>query len=182
MNSVRQNKTIHEDAGDFRLLTIGLNTPLPEKIQVSGFVSRPSRAGLYREGVPNSDLAFSSGSAGTDLAGDDLTEGSRLYLTSKRIGDATVSAAALLMLFPVLVVIALLVFAEDRGPALYHQERVGKNGRRFRFYKFRSMVQNADALKAEIQAKNEASGQIFKIKDDQRVTRIGRVLRRYSLD
>ncbi|MES2464726.1 MAG: sugar transferase [Armatimonadota bacterium] len=104
------------------------------------------------------------------------------YLVAKRTGDLAAVTATLVILLPVMAVIALIVWAQDRGPILYSQERVGKDGRSFRFYKFRSMVQNADALKAAIQSSNEASGPIFKMKNDPRTTPAGRVLRRYSLD
>jgi lipopolysaccharide/colanic/teichoic acid biosynthesis glycosyltransferase len=106
----------------------------------------------------------------------------RAYLLLKRAGDVVGAAAVLVILLPVLAVIALLIWAQDRGPVLYHQKRVGKDGRLFTFYKFRSMVREADALKAVIEARNEADGPIFKMKQDPRVTRVGRVLRRYSLD
>ena len=65
---------------------------------------------------------------------------------------------------------------------LYHQPRMGRDGRLFRFYKFRSMVRNADAIKATLHEHNEAEGPIFKMRNDPRVTRVGRILRKYSLD
>jgi len=68
------------------------------------------------------------------------------------------------------------------GPALYWQERTGKNGKTFRFYKFRSMVRNADEIKRALAEENEATGPIFKMRNDPRITRTGRILRRYSLD
>ena len=100
----------------------------------------------------------------------------------RRALDIAVSSSALLILTPLLGTLALLVWAEDRGPILFHQQRVGQNGRCFAFYKFRSMVPNAEALKASLAEQNEATGPIFKMKKDPRITRIGRVLRRYSLD
>jgi lipopolysaccharide/colanic/teichoic acid biosynthesis glycosyltransferase len=84
--------------------------------------------------------------------------------------------------FPLFLLIAIAICLEDAGPILYYQTRVGKNGDLFRFYKFRSMVRNADEIKAQLEAQNEAIGPIFKIRNDPRVTRVGRVLRRYSLD
>jgi lipopolysaccharide/colanic/teichoic acid biosynthesis glycosyltransferase len=107
---------------------------------------------------------------------------SPLYEYSKQVTDVLAAAVILLALAPLFFLVALLVYLEDQGPIFYHQERVGRDGRRFRFYKFRSMVQNADAVKAQLMAQNEASGPIFKMKHDPRVTRVGRVLRRYSLD
>ena len=100
----------------------------------------------------------------------------------RRALDIAVSVTALTLLAPLLASVAVLVWAEDRGPVLFHQERVGQGGERFAFYKFRSMVVNAESLKESLSAQNEASGPIFKMKQDPRITRIGRVLRRYSLD
>jgi lipopolysaccharide/colanic/teichoic acid biosynthesis glycosyltransferase len=96
--------------------------------------------------------------------------------------DIVVSAGALLVLAPVFGTIAALVWVEDRGPILFSQQRVGQGGKCFPFYKFRSMVPHAEALKKSLQTQNEATGPIFKMKNDPRITRIGRTLRRYSLD
>jgi|GEM_PF-1396597 Sugar transferases involved in lipopolysaccharide synthesis len=105
-----------------------------------------------------------------------------LYGIVKRILDVTASLLVLLLGFPIFALIAFLIWREDRGPVLYSQSRVGRGGRQFKFYKYRSMVRNADDLKATLAARNEAEGPIFKMKDDPRITRVGRVLRRYSLD
>jgi lipopolysaccharide/colanic/teichoic acid biosynthesis glycosyltransferase len=112
---------------------------------------------------------------------DNLTNDKRnispIYLSAKRITDIVVSLA-----FMILLIIGLCVALEDRGPILYYQTRVGKNGRHFRFYKFRSMVVNADALKDKLAKQNESTGPAFKMRNDPRVTRIGRFLRKTSLD
>lgn len=110
------------------------------------------------------------------------SEPSFLYTGTKRSIDVIVSGTLLVLLFPVFFIVALLVFFEDRGPILYYQTRVGRGGERFQFYKFRSMVTNADKIKAQLQTQNEANGPIFKMKNDPRITRIGRFLRRYSVD
>jgi lipopolysaccharide/colanic/teichoic acid biosynthesis glycosyltransferase len=89
---------------------------------------------------------------------------------------------ALILLFPVLLLVGLAIVLEDGGPVLYYQSRVGQNGKLFRFYKFRSMVKNADAIKEQLAALNEADGPIFKMKNDPRITRVGRFLRRSSVD
>ena len=78
--------------------------------------------------------------------------------------------------------IAAMIKLTSKGPVLFRQERVGRNGRRFTFYKFRSMVLDADRRKAELQHLNEMDGPVFKIKNDPRVTRVGRFLRKFSLD
>jgi len=90
------------------------------------------------------------------------------------------SLVGLLLLAIVFLPLALAIKLDSPGPILYAQERHGLLGKTFRIYKFRSMVQNAEALKAQV--KNEASGLIFKNQDDPRVTKIGRFLRRSSLD
>lgn len=105
-----------------------------------------------------------------------------LYLACKRLFDVTLSMGALILLFPLLLLVGLAIVLEDGGPILYYQSRVGRDGRPFRFYKFRSMVKNADAIKEQLAALNEADGPIFKMKNDPRITRIGRFLRRSSVD
>jgi len=104
------------------------------------------------------------------------------YSVLKRVGDIAGSGLALVVLSPVMGAIALFVVLQDRGPVLYSQDRVGRDGKTFRFYKFRSMVRDADRRKKELARANEADGPIFKMKDDPRVTAVGRFLRRYSLD
>lgn len=100
----------------------------------------------------------------------------------KRVTDFTLSAIALSILLVPLVIIALLVKMTSKGPILFMQKRVGMNGRVFYCLKFRTMVVNAEALKSSLQHLNEMSGPVFKIKNDPRITGIGRVLRKYSLD
>jgi exopolysaccharide biosynthesis polyprenyl glycosylphosphotransferase len=100
----------------------------------------------------------------------------------KRLLDLAVSAAALVLLAPLLVVTAIAVRLTSRGPVFYRQERVGMHGRRFQMLKFRSMVVDADDRRASLAAKNERTGPVFKIALDPRVTRVGRVLRKYSID
>jgi exopolysaccharide biosynthesis polyprenyl glycosylphosphotransferase len=105
-----------------------------------------------------------------------------LLLAAKRLIDVAVSAAALLVSAPLCLLLALLIKLDSRGPVLFVQERVGLGGRRFRFYKFRTMVADAERRQAGLEELNEASGPIFKLRDDPRVTRVGRVLRKLSLD
>ena len=88
----------------------------------------------------------------------------------------------LICLLPLFVVIAIAIMIDNPGPILFSQVRIGRNNQPFRFYKFRSMVRNAAALQAQLKAENEAAGPIFKMRRDPRVTRIGRILRKYSLD
>ncbi|MFC8125792.1 sugar transferase [Streptomyces sp. NPDC057302] len=92
-------------------------------------------------------------------------------------------AAVLLMLFaPLMLFVGLLVLVDSRGGALYSQRRVGKDGREFTIFKFRTMVTGADGARAELAARNEGAGLLFKLRRDPRVTRVGSVLRRYSID
>jgi lipopolysaccharide/colanic/teichoic acid biosynthesis glycosyltransferase len=100
----------------------------------------------------------------------------------KRAMDILGSGLALICLAPLLGLLALLVRLSSPGPIIFRQQRVGAGGRPFTFYKFRSMYVDAEARKAELMAQNEADGPVFKMKNDPRVTPIGRILRRYSLD
>ncbi|WP_225978595.1 sugar transferase [Gandjariella thermophila] len=94
-----------------------------------------------------------------------------------------VGATVLLMLFaPLMMLVGLLVMVESRGGAFYRQRRVGKDGREFTIVKFRTMVRDADALRAQLADRNEGAGLLFKLRKDPRVTRVGAVLRRFSID
>ncbi|GAB6988087.1 sugar transferase [Paenibacillus pini] len=101
----------------------------------------------------------------------------------KRIQDIVLSLLGILILSPVFIIIALFIKAEDpRGPIFFAQVRVGKNGIPFRMFKFRSMAQNAEERLAELIHQNEIHGAMFKMKNDPRVTRIGRIIRKTSMD
>jgi exopolysaccharide biosynthesis polyprenyl glycosylphosphotransferase len=100
----------------------------------------------------------------------------------KRVIDVVVSATALLVLSPLLLLTALTIRLESAGPALFSQERIGKMGRRFRLLKFRSMVSNADEQRDALRAHNEMDGPMFKMRRDPRVTRVGRLIRKTSID
>lgn len=100
----------------------------------------------------------------------------------KRAFDIVVAGLALLVLSPLFLVIALLVRRDSDGPAFFSQERVGINGKRFRMLKFRSMVVDAEAQLATLLDRTDGNGVLFKLRSDPRVTRIGALLRRYSLD
>lgn len=107
----------------------------------------------------------------------------RLSYLMKRLLDITVSLAALIALSPIFLVTALAIRLEDPGPVFYTQIRVGRNGKHFRFYKFRSMVMNADKIKAQLAAQNESSaGVIFKMKNDPRIHKTGKIIRKFSID
>ncbi|HUK26742.1 MAG TPA: sugar transferase [Terriglobales bacterium] len=100
----------------------------------------------------------------------------------KRTLDVALSVAALIALTPLFAAILLMVRLDSSGPALYRSRRAGKNGRIFTCYKFRTMRADADEIKPLLRSRNERKGPFFKIAADPRVTRVGRLLRRYSLD
>ncbi len=100
----------------------------------------------------------------------------------KRLFDFFATFLGVIFLFPVFVVIAMLIKADTPGPMFYRSKRYGRKGRIFNMYKFRSMVRDADKFLEQISHKNEVDGPIFKIKEDPRVTALGRFLRKYSLD
>jgi len=103
-------------------------------------------------------------------------------LMFKRSVGFTVALIGLVVLSPLMALIALAIKLESDGSAIFKQERVGKHGKRFGIYKFRSMVHDAEARKVELESLNEADGPLFKIKDDPRRTRVGRLIRKLSLD
>jgi exopolysaccharide biosynthesis polyprenyl glycosylphosphotransferase len=100
----------------------------------------------------------------------------------KSAGDRVLAAVALLTLGPALLAVAVAIRATSRGPALFRQTRIGKAGTEFQLYKFRTMRCEAERQHADLAARNESDGLLFKIHDDPRVTRLGRLLRRTSID
>jgi exopolysaccharide biosynthesis polyprenyl glycosylphosphotransferase len=100
----------------------------------------------------------------------------------KRLLDVTVSSLGFIALAPALAVLAIAIKLDSPGPVIYSSERVGRKGQRFRCCKLRTMVANADHIKRELWHLNERDGPLFKMRDDPRITRLGRFLRRYSLD
>ncbi|KQM82795.1 sugar transferase [Agromyces sp. Leaf222] len=112
----------------------------------------------------------------------DLPQYSGFAHAVKRVFDVVVAGGILLLLLPLIIAIAMSVRLTSEGPVLFRQERVGVGGSRFTMLKFRSMVIDAEARLAELQSRNESDGVLFKLKDDPRITSIGKTLRRYSLD
>lgn len=105
-----------------------------------------------------------------------------LKLCIKRVVEWIAALCLLLVSLPIMLIIAIAIKLDSNGPVIYKQRRVGKNGKYFEMYKFRSMVVNADRFVKDLEKLNEADGPVFKMKNDPRVTRIGRIIRRYSLD
>lgn len=107
----------------------------------------------------------------------------RAYFFAKRVVDVAFSLAGLICLSPLFLVLSVLIFLDDpHGSPFFVQTRIGKDGREFKFYKFRSMVVNAEELLPQLMDKNERDGRTFKMKDDPRITRMGRFIRRTSID
>lgn len=104
------------------------------------------------------------------------------YHFVKRTLDIIFSSVGLVCLSPLMAVIAYKIKKEDNGPIFYKQVRVGKNGRRFEMYKFRSMVINADQLLKQLRDKSDVKGAMFKMKHDPRITKVGNFIRQHSLD
>ena len=105
------------------------------------------------------------------------------YRFIKRLFDVVASSVAVVILSPVFLIIAIAIKINDpAGPVFYTQTRVGKDGKPFKMFKFRSMVTNADELLERLGDQNEVEGAMFKMKDDPRITKVGKFIRKYSLD
>lgn len=104
------------------------------------------------------------------------------YYATKRAIDIVGSLTGIIILSPVFLVVAIAIKVDSKGPVFYCQSRVGKNGKLFRMFKFRSMIVNAEELLEKLQDKNEMSGPMFKINDDPRITKLGHFIRRTSID
>jgi exopolysaccharide biosynthesis polyprenyl glycosylphosphotransferase len=107
---------------------------------------------------------------------------SRLARWIKRTFDLVLTLAGLLLLLPLFLTIALLIKLDSRGPVFFRQPRMGRAEKGFGIYKFRTMVEGAESLRSSLLHENESSGPLFKIREDPRVTRVGRILRAMSLD
>lgn len=114
---------------------------------------------------------------------DEVLKSRRRYWFVRRTQDVILSLCALLLLWPVMLLVALLIVIDDphAGP-IFAQTRVGRDGKLFRFYKFRSMCANAEEKLQDLLEYNEMEGPVFKIKEDPRITRVGRFIRKTSID
>ena len=108
--------------------------------------------------------------------------GFSFYEVIKRVIDVVCSFVGVLVLSPLFVVIAIIIKFTSKGPVFFSQKRVGRDGKEFKMYKFRSMVVNAEELKEKLASQNEMSGPMFKMKDDPRVTKVGKFIRKTSID
>ena len=107
---------------------------------------------------------------------------SRFYLFLKRFMDIFASILGLILLSPILIVVSVLIKLDSKGPVFFSQKRVGLHGKTFNMYKFRSMVVNAEEIKDKLKEQNEMSGPMFKMKNDPRITKIGKFIRKTSID
>lgn len=105
-----------------------------------------------------------------------------VYHSMKRLFDIVAATCGIVILSPLMIIIAVLIKAENHGPVFYKQVRVGKNGKTFTMYKFRSMFVNADQMLDELKEQSDVEGPMFKMKNDPRITRIGHFIRKHSLD
>lgn len=105
-----------------------------------------------------------------------------IYNFFKRIIDIVGSLCGLVILSPILIIVGVLIKLESKGPIVFVQKRVGKNGKEFDMYKLRSMIVNAEEIKEKLKEQNEMSGPMFKMKDDPRITKIGKFIRKTSID
>ncbi len=161
--------------------------PWQNRRQILALVNECTQAGVRPRIVP--DL-FQMSLSMVDLqnvAGIPMLTPSEISLSpwaraTKRAVDLFGSGIALTLLSPLLLIVALAIRLDSPGPAIFRQKRVGRNGELFDVHKFRSMVQNAELLKDQLRDMNEAQGPMFKIRDDPRMTRVGRFIRRTSLD
>ncbi len=104
------------------------------------------------------------------------------YFFMKRLIDLILSILGIVFLSPIMLIIAIAIKVESKGPIIFSQDRVGKDGKFFKMYKFRSMVINAEELKEKLLSQNEMSGPMFKMKDDPRITKVGKFIRKTSID
>lgn len=104
------------------------------------------------------------------------------YIFCKRLIDLLGSVVGLVALSPIILIVSLLIKFESKGPVIFSQDRIGKTGKTFKMYKFRSMVVNAEELKEKLKEQNEMSGPMFKMKEDPRVTKVGKFIRKTSID
>ena len=117
-----------------------------------------------------------------DEVGNNIKEDKIVYLFVKRLIDILASTLGLIVLSPIFLIISILIKLDSKGPIFFSQERVGFKGKTFKMYKFRSMVSNAEELKCNLMAQNEMSGPMFKMKHDPRITKVGKFIRKTSMD
>lgn len=160
-----------------------LRNPARRKTPIVGQRPPLASVGLFTPDFPTTDwepLAQSvSDPHVSEWREEPLT---RLGRVLKRLVDVFISFLALLFLWPLMLMVGIAIKLESQGPVIYRSPRLGKCGREFACYKFRTMIAGSDGLKENLRRLNQRRGPFFKIADDPRVTRLGRLLRKYSLD
>jgi len=150
---------------------VGLLNEIPVRVWVA--------LGFFDLALYKTDITDVAGIPMLDLRAPALSD---YQLLVKRAFDLMISSIAFILTFPLMLLSGLLVWAEDRGPVIFKQQRIGENGRPFVMYKFRTMIVNAQELRSLVEKIDENGNLIHKSKSDSRVTRVGRFLRRFSLD
>jgi exopolysaccharide biosynthesis polyprenyl glycosylphosphotransferase len=135
--------------------------------------------GFFDLALYRTDIEDFAGIPMLDLRASAIDDYQRLI---KRVFDVMIVLVALLLALPFMIFAALLILLEDGPPILFRQKRVGENGRLFEMLKFRTMIRNAEHLQAQVEKRDEHGNLVHKSKDDPRVTRVGRLLRRFSMD
>lgn len=113
---------------------------------------------------------------------DNSVNNDKFYLFVKRVFDILISLFGLIVSLPVTIPVMIAIKLEDGGPIFYTQTRIGKDGENFAIFKFRSMITNADDKKKELRELNEIDGAMFKMSEDPRVTKVGKFIRKHSID
>ena len=138
---------------------------------------------MQTEGHGRGDFQHYHSLKSNNTISKDQVEKRILYHFFKRIFDELLSIIAIILLIPVFIITAILIKIDDpNGPIIYSQIRIGKDGHLFKMYKFRSMVVNADKKLKMLLDQNDVDGAMFKMKSDPRVTKVGRIIRKYSID
>ena len=164
-----------------------ISLPWMSHRKVLGIISDSERQGVSARFVPDL-LQMSLSQVDTDvmdgipLIGMKQTTLTGWKIAVKRFIDIAISSVMLLLLSPLLILIAVLIKLESAGPVFFRQTRLARGAKPFTCYKFRSMWEDAEEARPRLSEMNEAGGPIFKIRDDPRVTRVGKVLRRFSVD
>ncbi len=205
----KARETLEEPEMKAALAAVG-GPPVLEPLAADAFMDRVPVDEVWVDGLPEvgplADVVLSASDRGARLRfvlPADLVPGSRwgfeslehlsiltathtplgdLAQVTKRFLDFWLSLLLLLLASPIMLLAAVLIRLEDRGPAFFRQERVGRNGRLFTMCKFRTMVPDAERRRHELEAANEMQGPVFKLRRDPRVTRVGRWLRKFSID
>jgi len=162
-------------------------TPEIDRRIIMDVAAKAKEAGVSVKVVPDLYEGLALGASLTYIGNVPVLELSSyaappLQMMLKRIMDIFLALSGLILSFPLMLAVAIAIKMDSAGPMIYSAWRVGRKGRTFRCYKFRTMVSGADAMKAKLLTMNERTGATFKIENDPRITKVGRFLRKYSID